>query len=125
MSVDPVQGSSSVIEQPVPDRKQHAASPPKNTDSDATVKVEISQEGATPPPLAIPEHEVKVVLDTRYNNTLVYQILDKQSGDVVLQLPPAEQLRGLQESQELLQRIAARGRSASGGSSFPPDKKQD
>jgi hypothetical protein len=73
-------------------------------------KAEVAKPKNVPAPLLIPEHEVKVILDAPLHNTLVYQVLDKQSRDVVLQLPSAEHLRGIHESQELLQRIAARGR---------------
>ena len=79
-----------------------------NKSSGNNSKVEIARPGNISVPLAIPEHEVKVIIDTPGNDTLVYQVLDKQSGDVVLQVPSAEKLRGIHESQELLQRIAAR-----------------
>lgn len=98
--------------------------PTRSIDPDSTVKVEISKPKYVPPPLAIPEHEVKIVLDTRDRNTLVYQVLDKQSGDVVLQVPPADQLRGIHESQELLQRIAARGKAAAASQDTAPKGKE-
>jgi hypothetical protein len=115
MSVNPVHASTAEIERPSPDRKPHAVPNPRSADSEnkssgTNTKVEIAKPRNIPAPLAIPEHEVKVILDTPRNNTLVYQVLDKQSGDVVLQVPSAEQLRGIHESQELLQRIAARAR---------------
>jgi hypothetical protein len=115
MSVNPVHASTAEIERPSPERKPHAGPNPRNADSankslGTNNKVEIVKPRNIPAPLAIPEHEVKVILDTPRNNTLVYQVLDKQSGDVVLQVPSAEQLRGIHESQELLQRIAARAR---------------
>jgi hypothetical protein len=116
MSVDPVHSSSPVIERPTPEPKQHAVPTPRSADSGikalgTNYKVEISKPQNIPAPLLIPEHEVKVILDTPVNNTLVYQVLDKQSGDIVLQLPSAEQLRSIHESQELLQRIAARSKT--------------
>ena len=114
MSVDPVHASTAGIERPTPEPKQHAVPTPRSADSgnrsfENSARVEIAKPKSIPAPLFIPEHEVKVVLDPPSNNTLVYQVLDKQSGDVVLQVPSAEQLRGIHESQELLQRIAARG----------------
>ncbi len=117
MSVDPVHNSSTGIERPTPEKKPHPAPTPHSavTGNHATgnsSKVDISRPGNGPVPLAIPEHEVKVILDTPDNNTLVYQVLNKQSGDVVLQVPSASQLRGIHESQELLQRIAARGNAS-------------
>lgn len=117
MSVDPVHGSSPVIERPTPEQKQHAVPTPRSADSGnkplaTSSRVELVKPRNVPAPLAIPEHEVKVVLDTPDNNTLVYQVLEKRSGDVVLQVPSAEQLRGVHETQELLQRIAARGKVA-------------
>jgi len=53
-----------------------------------------------------------VQLDTSAKDVIVYQVLDKQSGTLVLQLPSAEQIRGIEQSQELLQRIASRGKVA-------------
>jgi hypothetical protein len=115
MSVNPVHASTAEIERPSPERKPHAVPNLRSADSEnkslgTNNKVEIAKPRNIPAPLAIPEHEVKVILDTPRNNTLVYQVLDKQSGDVVLQVPSAEQLRGIHESQELLQQIAARAR---------------
>lgn len=117
MSVDPVYASTAGIERPTPERKQYAVPTPRSADSGIRAlgtnsRVEIAKPNNIPAPLLIPEHEVKVILDTPINNTLVYQVLDKESGDVVLQVPSAEQLRGIHESQELLQQIAARGKAA-------------
>src|SRR6266403_6228636 len=116
MSVNPVHASTAEIERPTPERKPHAVPNPRTTDSGnkslgTNGKVEIAKPRNIPAPLAIPEHEVKVILDTPRNSTLVYQVLDKQSGDVVLQVPSAEQLRGIHETQELLQQIASRGKA--------------
>jgi len=115
MSVDPVHASTAGIERPTPEKKQHPVPNPRSADSGNkssgnNSRVEIAKPGNIPAPLAIPEHEVKVTLDTPENNTLVYQVLDK-SGDVVLQVPSAEQLRGVHETQELLQRITARAKA--------------
>src|SRR5258708_35788756 len=114
MSVDPVHASPARIEPPTPEKKQHAVPTPRSADSGnlslASAKVDTSRRQPSSVPLLIPEHEVKVILDTPVTNTLVYQVLDKVSGDVVLQVPSAEQLRGIHESQELLQQIAARGK---------------
>ena len=117
MSVDPVHASTAGIERPTPEPKTHPAPAPRAADSgnkaiDISSRVEIARPVPSPAPLLIPEHEVKVILDTPANNTLVYQVLDKQSGDVVLQVPSAEELRGIHDSQELLQRIADRGKPA-------------
>src|SRR5882724_1895687 len=108
MSVNPVHARTAGIERPTPEKKQHAVPNPRSADSGNkssgnNSRVEIAKPGNIPAPLAIPEHEVKVILDTPENNTLVYQVLDKKSGDVVLQVPSAEQLRGVHETQELLQ----------------------
>jgi uncharacterized FlaG/YvyC family protein len=59
----------------------------------------------------IPEHDVKVQLDTEANDALVYQVLDKQSGSLVLQVPSEEELRAMLETEQLLQRIAQRSLS--------------
>ena len=120
MRVDPVYASTARIERPTPEKKQHAVPNARNADlgnksSGNNSKVEIARPGNISVPLAIPEHEVKVIIDTPGNDTLVYQVLDKQSGDVVLQVPSAEKLRGIHESQELLQRIAARAAAPTSG----------
>jgi hypothetical protein len=118
MTIDPIHASTAGIERPTPEKKLHAVPIPRSADSGNTSlsngsKVEIAKPSATPAPLLIPEHEVKVILDTRGAATLVYQVLDKESGDVVLQVPTAEHLRGIHETQELLQQINARGRNPS------------
>jgi hypothetical protein len=115
MSVDPVHASTAGIERPTLEKKQHPVPTPRGADLGSkslgtNSKAEVAKPKNVPAPLLIPEHEVKVILDAPLHNTLVYQVLDKQSRDVVLQLPSAEHLRGIHESQELLQRIAARGR---------------
>lgn len=131
MSVDPVHGSPAAIERPTPEKKQHVVPTPRSADSgnkplESASRVEISRPKSVPAPLAIPEHEVKVILDVPSNNTLVYQVLDKESGDVVLQVPSAEQLRGIHDSQELLQKISARGRvSPSDEASAPVVKSEE
>jgi hypothetical protein len=67
-----------------------------------------------------------VQLDTLGADVVVYRVLDKQSGDLVLQVPSAEQLRGIHQSQELLQRISARGKvSTSDGVSAPVVKQEE
>jgi hypothetical protein len=119
VTVDPVHSSSPVIERPAPEKKQ-AAPASRSNDSGNQGSAAIARPKSIPAPLAIPEHEVKVILDTTDNNTLVYQVLDKGSGDVVLQVPPADQLRGIHESQELLQRIAARGKASTSGELSAP-----
>jgi hypothetical protein len=119
MSVDPVHGSTAGIERPTPEIKRRAVPSPRSADLGnksvgSSARVEIAKPKNNLIPQLIPEHEVKVVLDTPTNNTLVYKVLDKQSGDVVLQVPSAAQLRGIHESQELLQRIDARGKTPAG-----------
>jgi hypothetical protein len=111
-----------VTERPAPEKKQ-AAPAPRSNDSGNHGNAAIAKPKNLPAPLAIPEHEVKVFLDTTDNNTLVYQVLDKGSGDVVLQVPPADQLRGIHESQELLQRIAARGKASTSDEPSAPATK--
>jgi hypothetical protein len=125
MSVDPVHSSSPVIEHTTPQKKQPTALAPRSADSGnrplaSASKVEISKPQSLPVPQLIPEHEVKIVLDSPDNNTLVYQVLDKQSGDVVLQVPSAAQLRGVHDTQELLQRIEARGKTPAANETSAP-----
>jgi hypothetical protein len=112
MSVDPVHASSAGVERQTPEKKVHTAPPPPVAASGHAPKPEIATRQNVPAPPLIPEHEVKVQLDTSANDVIVYQVLDKQSGTLVLQVPSAAQIRGIQQSQELLQRIASRGKAA-------------
>jgi len=109
MNVDPVQASSAGIERPTPEKKLPVAPSPQRAPSGDAPNTEITAAQYTPAPSVIPEHEVKLQLDTS-SDTVVYQLLDKQSGALVLQVPSAQQIRNIQQTQELLQRIAARGK---------------
>jgi hypothetical protein len=75
-------------------------------------KAEIARTQNSPAPSLIPEHEVKVQWDTPEDHIMVYQVVDKQSGALVLQVPSAEVLSGMHQSQELLQRIASRRKAS-------------
>src|ERR1700704_2123220 len=123
MRVDPLYASTAGIERSTPEKKQHAVPSPRSADPGNNSKIEIAKPRNISAPLAIPEHEVKVIIDTPGNDTLVYQVLDKQSGDVVLQVPSAEKLRGIHESQELLQQITARAAAPTSGEVSAPDAK--
>ena len=112
MNVDPVHITSAGNERPTAERKPHSVTGPHIAGSGNDAKLEIVRPPNIPAPLAIPEHEVKVVLDTGENNLMVYQVLDKESGALVLQVPSAEQLRVMHQTQELLQQVAARGKTA-------------
>jgi len=109
MSIDPVHASPAGVERQTPERKAQAAPTPRRAVSENVPKVEIAKIQNSPAPSLFPEHEVKVQLDTSANDVIVYQVLDKQSGNLVLQVPSAAQIRGIQQAQELLQQIAARG----------------
>jgi len=111
MNVDPVKTSSPGIERQTPENKVHVAPPPLSAASGSAPKAEIARTQNDPAPLLIPEHEVKVQLDTPEDDIVVYQVLDKQSEALVLQVPSAEQLRGIHQTQELLQQIASRGKA--------------
>ena len=110
MSIDPVQVSSTGIALETPEKRTHAAPPPQTAVSGNAPPTEITAAQNVAVQLLFPEHEVKVQLDTSANDAIVYQVLDKRSGALVLQVPSAEQLRGIEQSQELLQRIASRGK---------------
>jgi hypothetical protein len=57
---------------------------------------------------------------------MISQVLDKESGALVLQVPSAEVLRGIHQTQELLHRIATRGKvSTSGAASAPVVKVEE
>jgi hypothetical protein len=126
MSVNPVPNSTAGIERQTPESKLQAVPVPRSAVSGNSPKAEIARPQNVPAPSLFPEHEVKVQLDTLGADVVVYRVLDKQSGDLVLQVPSAEQLRGIQQSQELLQRIAARGRvSTSDAASAPVVKPEE
>lgn len=110
MNVDPVPTSLAGIERQTSERRQHTVPSPRTATSENVPKAEISRIQNSPAPSVFPEHEVKVQLDTPTDGVVVYRVLDKQSGDLVLQVPSAEQLNSMHQSQELLQRIASRGR---------------
>ncbi len=116
MNVDPVQTPLSGIERPTPEKKVRAAPPQQSATSETVPKVEVARIENDPVPPVFPEHEVKVQLLTSANDMIVYQVLDKQSGVLVLQVPSAEQVRSIQQAQELLQRIASRSIGAASAS---------
>jgi len=110
MNVDPVPTDAAGIERQTPEKTPQVVPPSRTAVSENVPKAEIAKTQNIPSPSLFPEHEVKVQLDTQGDDIVVYRVLDKQSGDLVLQLPSAEQLRGIHQSQELLQRIASRGK---------------
>src|SRR6266851_543046 len=64
MNVDPVKTNSPGIERQTPEKKVHIAPPPLSVASGNAPKAEIARKENSPAPLLIPEHEVKVQLDT-------------------------------------------------------------
>ena len=120
MNVDPVQASSAGIEHQTPEKKVHVAPPPPSAASGNTPKAEIARTENSPVPLLIPEHEVKVQPDTLANDIMIYQVLDKQSDALVLQVPSAEVLSGIHQTQELLQQIASRGKASTSDAASAP-----
>src|SRR5579863_7541860 len=110
MNVDPVPTNAAGIERQTLEKTPQVVPPSRTAVSENVPKAEIAKTQNIPSPSLFPEHEVKVQLDTQGDDIVVYRVLDKQSGDLVLQLPSAEQLRGIHQSQELLQRIASRGK---------------
>src|ERR1700687_925718 len=113
MNVDPVKTSSPGIERQTPEKKCTSRLSRLVPLSGSAPKAEVASTQNTPVPLLIPEHEVKVQLNTPEDDIIVYQVLDKQSGALVLQVPSS--FRGILQTQELLQQIAARGKAP------PPD----
>jgi hypothetical protein len=90
MNVDPVRASSAEIERQTPEKKVQVAPPPPSAASGNTPKTEIAKRQNAPVPLLIPEHEVKVQLDTPEDDIIVYQVLDKQSGALVQTVPSSQ-----------------------------------
>ena len=112
MSVDPVRVSSAGVERQTPEKKVHTTDISRSAVSGTTPKTEVVTTDINPVTHVIPEHEVRVQLDTPTDNIVVYKVLDKKSGSLVLQVPSAEAIRGIHHTQELLQKIAARGKTA-------------
>src|SRR5579863_5130352 len=110
MSIVPVQTSSPGVERQTPEKKVPAA-PSKSiaVSGNGPYAETDKQQNITIAPL-IPEHVVNVQWDTPADGIMVYRVLDKQSGSLVLQVPSAEVLNGIHQSQEVLQRIASRGK---------------
>jgi hypothetical protein len=122
MSIVPVQVSSPGVERQTPEKKAPVAPSKPRAVSGSSPNAEITKIQNSPIPLLIPEHEVKVQWDTPADHVMVYRVLDKQSGDLVLQVPSAEVLSGLHQTQELLQRIASRGRAPASASSVKKEE---
>lgn len=113
MNVGPVQASSGGVENPTPAKKvavtaSPAGSPVSENDPKAEA-VSTQASSVSPAPFSTPEHEVKVQLDTPADGIIVYKIVDKISGGLVMQVPSAEQLRNIHQTQELVQEITSRG----------------
>jgi hypothetical protein len=120
MNVGPVNTSLAGTERQAPEKKVRPAPASPSAASGSSPKPEFVSTQSSPAPLTIPEHEVKVQLDTPSDGIVIYQVLDKQSGSLVLQVPSAEQLRGIHQTQELLQRIASRGSVATSDAASAP-----
>jgi|SRR5271166_1400382 len=120
MSIDPVQGIKPGIELKTPEKKVHAAPVPPSAASGNVPKTEVAKPQNAPLQPLVPEHEVQLQLDTSAGDVIVYRVLDKQSGSLVLQVPSEEQLRGIEQTQELLQEIGARANVASSGQVAAP-----
>jgi hypothetical protein len=128
MSVSPVPPGTPGIERPTPEKKVRDAVRPATPQPAKNPKVEIaSQANNLVPPLFPPEHEVTLRGDTPEDHILVYRVLDKRSGALVLQVPSAEVLNDVHRTQEFLQQIAARGKALAtdAAASAPVVKKED
>jgi hypothetical protein len=125
MNVDPVPPSVAGIGRQTPENKQHAVPAPRSAVSGNVAKLEIARTQNIPAPFLIPEHEVNVQVDTPADDILIYRVLDKQSGSLVLQVPSAEVLSGIHQSQELLQRIASRGKVSTSDAASAPVVKEE
>jgi hypothetical protein len=125
MSIGPVKSGSAGIEPPTPEKKVRAAVHPAKADLEKSSKVEIASRQKSPIPPLFPEHEVTVQRDTPEDHILIYRVLDKQSGALVLQVPSAEVLNDVHKTQELLQRIAARGNASAAASAVKGEEKNN
>jgi len=132
MSVDLVQADSAgvgqqlgqraeqQVEHQTPENKLHVAASSQSTASGNAPDAEIATTQSGAVPLLNVEHEVKVQLDSPADDIIVYQVLDTKSGALVLQVPSAEVLSGIHQTQELLQRIASRGKASTSTSDEAP-----
>src|SRR5579863_7295405 len=120
MNVDPVPNSAAGIERQTLESKLQVGASPRSAVSENVPKAKSVSIQNSPASSLFPEHEVNVQLDTLGDDIVVYRVLDKQSGDLVLQVPSAEQLRGIHQSQELLHRIASRGKLSTSNTASAP-----
>jgi hypothetical protein len=124
MNVDPVHARSAGIERQTPEKILHVV-PPRSLDPASSPTTGTVPTQSNLVPLLIPEHEVKVQWDPEADQVMIYRILDKQSGNLVLQVPSAEILNSIHQTQELLQRIAARGKVLPSNAASTPVVKED
>lgn len=93
---------------PVPDASAGQTPSPavEKTQTERPQPAQVSAQSAPLP--QFPEDEVKVQFDKTMNdNVLIYQFLDKQSGDVVRQIPSTQVLSIVHEIQAELQKSFA------------------
>jgi hypothetical protein len=123
MSVGPVQPGSAEVEPQTPEKKVRAAPTPTPARSGNSPKAETAETPNSPTPFSTPEHEVKVQSDTPPDELMIYQVLDKKSGVLVLQVPSAEVLSGIHQTQEQ-QRIAAKGKASVAAAAIKEEEKK-
>ena len=98
MNLHPVQAMPARFARHAPENKAYIAPAQQRSALGNAPKTEFTKAENDSAPPRNPEREVKVQLDTAVDHTLVYQVLDKQAGSLVMQAPSAEEIRNIQES---------------------------
>jgi FlaG protein len=100
MRIDPADNSVAVSHLPLPSGSPtRAGASPRNSAPSPALPQAASG-------LHSPQHEVSRSFDT--NRNIIYRFVDKDTGEVVEQIPPEETLRLMQRIQDLLQKSEAK-----------------
>jgi uncharacterized FlaG/YvyC family protein len=87
-----------------PASRQSGAAEPTTASAPQAAQKRASAKSDTPPPPQFPQDEVKVEWDKQFkDDVMIYQLLDKQSGALVLQVPSQEVLSVAHAINESLQ----------------------
>jgi hypothetical protein len=109
MEIGALQAISLGIERPATEQQGHSLTPVALGTGPKGEGVK-KQSGPIPP--LIPEHEVEVQWDKPTDQILIYRIVDKGSGALVLQVPSVEVLSSMHQTREILQKAVSRKAAA-------------
>jgi len=111
MSIGPVGSSDSIPGLHPPEKKTYAAASPNSESAPLRETGSEKQAAPTPP---IPEDEVRVQWDTPMQDYLmIYQFVNQQSGDLILQMPDEQLLSLIHQIREMLQHTQQQAIAAS------------